>query len=180
MTPSLKEARNKKLDRRKALFLLKKCGCNREVIKHCTAVSKESLKLARRLKKKGFKVDLNFIETASLLHDIGRSRTHGIRHGLEGSRILKKYPKYASVCKKHIGAGIDKKEAERLGLPAGNYIPKTIEEKIITHIDNTIEGSKKIPIEKTIKAYNKKLGKKHPATKRIIRLSEYMKKLLES
>jgi len=176
MTPSSR--RKDRLSKAESLSFLKKSGCSKEVIEHCKRVSKEAVKIARKLKKQGIKVDLNFVETASLLHDIGRSTTHGIRHGLEGGRILEKYIKYARVCRKHIGAGIDKKEAKKMGLPAGDYIPRTLEEKIIAHADNTTEGSKVVPIEKTIKAYEKKLGKNHPATKRIVRLSKQIQKLI--
>lgn len=157
--------------------MLREAGCSRDVIEHCKAVSKQAVKIARRIKKRGHYVDIEFIEAAGLLHDIGRSRTHGIRHGVEGARILKDHPRYARVCMGHIGAGIDKKEAKRLGLPPGDYIPRTLEEKIIAQADNTIEGNRAVPMERTIKAYEKKLGKKHPATKRVVRLSGYIGRL---
>ena len=80
------------------------------------------------------------------------------------------------MCKRHIGAGIDRKEAKRLKLPAGDYTPKTLEEKIIAHADNTIDGSKVVKIEETIRAYEKKLGKNHSATLKIRELSDYINK----
>lgn len=167
------------ISKKRALELLKESGCERKVIEHCKTVSRQAVKIARRIKKTGRNVDVDFIEIAGLLHDIGRSVTHGICHGIEGGRILKDHPKYARVCRRHIGAGIDRTEARKLGLPAGIYTPKTLEEKIIAHADNTIEDNKTVPIEKTIKAYEEKLGKKHPATKRLARLADYIKKLTE-
>ncbi|MFH1125490.1 MAG: TIGR00295 family protein [Candidatus Altiarchaeota archaeon] len=175
-----KPSEKKKLSPEEALRLLAESGCSKRVIEHCKAVSKQAVGIARKIGKKGYKVDLEFIQAASLLHDIGRSRTHGIRHGIEGARIMKNHPKYARVCERHIGAGIGKKESKKLGLPAKSYIPRTLEEKIIAHTDNTIEGRKVVPIERTIKAYEEKLGKTHPATKMVIRLSDYIEKLMET
>jgi uncharacterized protein len=172
-----KKQTHSRISKKRALELLKESGCEKRVVEHCKAVSRQALKIARRIKKTGRNVDVDFIETAGLLHDIGRSVTHGICHGIEGGRMLKDYPRYARACRRHIGAGIDRTEAGKLGLPAGIYTPKTLEEKIIAHADNTIEGSKTVPIEKTIKAYDEKLGKKHPATRRLARLADYIKKL---
>ena len=171
--------RSRKLDKKTALRLLEKKCCSKKVIAHCKAVSKQAVKIAREVKRHGNKVDLDFVETASLLHDIGRSKTHDITHCIEGASILKDYPRYARVCMRHIGAGIDKSEARKLGLPPKSYIPKTIEEKIIAHADNTIEGNRIIPIEKTIMAYEKKLGKMHSSTKRVIRLDKQIKSLMK-
>jgi uncharacterized protein len=172
------EFSKKILTKREALQLLDQSGCSISVKAHCRAVSKQAVRIAKALQKKGYKIDLKFVETASLLHDIGRSRTHGIRHGIEGARILKDYPRYARACERHIGAGIDKKEAKKLGLPVKNYIPITLEEKIITHADNITEGGKAVPIKETINAYEKKLGKNHPATIRLTALSKQMENML--
>lgn len=176
---SVKKQTHSGISKKRALEILKKSGCSKSVIQHCIAVSRQAAKNAGKIKKTGRPVDIGFIETAGLLHDIGRSKTHGIRHGVEGARILKDHPRYARACMRHIGAGITRKEAKKLGLPPGDYIPRTLEEKIIAHADNTIEGGKVVPIEKTIKAYEKKLGKKHPAAKRVVKLAEYIKKLTE-
>ncbi|MDD5112085.1 MAG: TIGR00295 family protein [Candidatus Altiarchaeota archaeon] len=186
MNSSWKKANNRKpansrksITPSQALGLLEKNGCSRDVIAHSRAVSRQAVKIARQLEKKGHKIDVDFIRTAGLLHDIGRGRTHGIRHGIEGGLILKDFPKYARVCKRHLGAGIDRKEAKKLGLPQGDYIPRTLEEKIIAHADNMVEGSKVVPIGKTINAYEEKMGKDHPATRRVVRLSAYIKKMAE-
>ncbi len=40
-----------------------------------------------------------------------------------------------------------KKEAVELGLPEKDYIPSTIEEKIISHADNLIHGIEEVDIE---------------------------------
>ena len=65
------------------------------------------------LRNNGTEVDLGFIRTASLLHDIGRFTfppgEGGIKHGIRGTELLIKEGidrKYAQVCEKHIGSGI--------------------------------------------------------------------------
>ena len=173
-----KDFSQKLLTRLEALKLLGRSGCSEGIRKHCLAVSKQAVKLAKSLQERGYDVDLQFVETAGLLHDIGRSVTHGIRHGIGGANMLKDYPRYARVCERHIGAGIGKDEAKKLGLPARDYIPRTLEEEIIAHADNMTEGSKVVSIDETIQAYEKKFGRDHPATLRIMQLNEKMKKML--
>ena len=105
-----------------------------------------------------------------LLHDIGRINTHTIKHAIEGADILKKlnYPEeIIKITIKHIGAGIPPKEAEILGLPPGDYIPYTLEEKIVAHADNLINGTVEVDLDFVITKWEKNFGKNHPA---IIRL----------
>jgi len=135
--------------------------------------------IAKRISAHGHAVDIRFIETASLLHDIGRCRTHGITHGIVGAAILKDYPAYALVCERHIGAGIDSKEAKSLGLPEKDYIPVSLEEKIIAHADNLVSGDRIVSIEDTLKHASEKLGKDHPGVKRIKDLADYIEGLMK-
>ena len=37
------------------------------------------------------------------------------------------------------------------------YVPQTLEEKIVSYADKLIEGSKRVPIERTIKNFSKEL-----------------------
>lgn len=167
------------LNETEALNLLKKAGCEPGVIKHCIAVSRNAVNIAGKIREAGHKVDIDFIRVAGLLHDIGRSRTHGIMHGVEGARILEGYPKYARVCETHIGAGLTKEEATELGLPSKDYIPKTLEEKIIAHADNLIDHDKMVPFEEALGKFKKRLGADHPGIKRIIELNDYINSLLD-
>ncbi len=69
-----------------ALNLLKKEGASEKVIKHCIAVSECAVEIASKISKKNnIDVDLNLVETGGLLHDLGRSKTHGIAHGIAGA-----------------------------------------------------------------------------------------------
>ncbi|KYK28521.1 phosphohydrolase [Thermoplasmatales archaeon SG8-52-1] len=128
--------------------ILKKNGCSRSVINHCKAVRDVAVKIAEKAN-----ADVKLVEASALLHDIGRSKTHGIRHAIEGAKILKEIglsKKIVRIIERHIGAGLPAKEAKKLGLPAKNYMPKTLEEKIVCHADSLIENSKKQNIEKEI------------------------------
>jgi uncharacterized protein len=168
-----------RIGREEALEILRSNNCPANVLAHCKTVSKEARKIAEIIKSRGIPVDVKFVETAALLHDIGRCRTHGILHGIEGAKILKDYPDYARVCERHVGAGITKEETKELGMPEKDYLPETIEEKIIAHADNTVGENKVEGIEKTLEDIGKKLGKTHPAIERIKKLDEEIKKLID-
>lgn len=166
-------------NKKQAINLLKFYGCDERLINHCKAVSKKAKEIAEKISENGIKVDINLVEIGGLLHDIGRSRTHGIRHGVEGADILKEYPELARICERHIGAGITKEEAIILGLENKDYIPETLEEKIVAHADNLILGDKEVPVEETIKKFDKKLGKNCIQGKRIRELAKYIENLMK-
>jgi len=130
------------ISRDKALAMLEEAGCDERVIAHCKAVCQAAVDVAGRVAAAGREVDLDFIESAALLHDIGRARSHGMDHGLTGAEILSEHPRFARVCERHLGAGFTAKEAESFGLPARDMLPETLEEKIIAYADNCVEGDK--------------------------------------
>jgi uncharacterized protein len=98
----------------------------------------------------GLNPDLEFIDTAAMLHDIGIFLTNTpqfdcfgkhpyIRHGILGSELLKEkgHSRLALVCERHVGAGISIEDIRRqkLPLPARDMIPVSIEEQIICYAD---------------------------------------------
>ncbi len=130
------------------LILLKENGCSEEVIAHCKAVRDIAIKIAEQTT-----ANKELVEAGALLHDIGRSKTHGIRHAVEGVKIAKKLglsEEIIKIIQRHIGAGLSKEEAKKLKLPAKDYNPKTLEEKIVCHADNLVEDGKKQPVEKEV------------------------------
>ncbi len=159
-----------------AIILLKKEGCDERLILHAITVSRLAKKIAEKIESNGYEIDVDFIEVAALLHDLGRSRTHGISHGIEGAAILRKLnmDRYARVCETHIAAGLTREEAKSLGLPEKDYMPQTIEEKVVAHADNLTCGSDVVPIEQTIKRLKETLGCSHPSIKRIKTLNEFI------
>ncbi|MBS3816826.1 MAG: HDIG domain-containing protein [Candidatus Thermoplasmatota archaeon] len=112
-----------------------------DLLKHSMAVLNRALELQE---KHGG--DLQLIIAGALLHDIGRTVTHGIEHGVEGSRLIEEKgwdEELQKIVERHIGGGITKEEAREQGLPARNYLPESIEEKIICHADNTAGGKER-------------------------------------
>ena len=87
-------------------------------------------------------IDLEFIESASLLHDIRRYKTHHpILHGIEGYRLLMRlgYPRKAYFSASHILFGLTFQEARQHRLPEKTYAPDTLEAKLITITDFLVE-----------------------------------------
>jgi uncharacterized protein len=136
-----------------ALFFLEQVGTPENVINHCKAVAKIAEKIVRQI---SFTVPVNIelVIIASLVHDIGRSESHGIGHAVTGAKIGRELgftEDVVNIIERHIGAGINKTEAIKLGLPPEDYTPKTIEEKIVAHADNLIKGTQIQTIDQCIK-----------------------------
>ncbi|MCD6525448.1 MAG: HD domain-containing protein [Desulfuromonas sp.] len=116
---------------------------------HSRQVADKALTIARRLKG-SHDIDVEFIEQAAMLHDIGMLATKApalgcygtlpyLCHGIEGAKILVRegLPRHAKVCEHHIGVGLTADEIERdnLPLPRRDMLPTTIEEQIIAYAD---------------------------------------------
>ncbi|WP_432644555.1 TIGR00295 family protein [Methanobrevibacter sp.] len=158
--------------------LLKKENTPENVINHCKAVYKKAMKIAANFDN----VDTRLIKKGALLHDIGRSKTHGITHAIEGVKIAKEYGysnDVLNIIERHIGAGITKEEAIKLGLPEKDYLPQTLEEKIVAHADNLISGSKEVDIDFVIKKWKKQIPDSNDNIKRLIELDNELIKAFE-
>ena len=118
------------------------------LVAHGKQVANKALAAAKKVPE--LKPNLEFIETAAMLHDIGIFLTHSpgfgcygkhpyICHGILGSELLKKkgHPELALVCERHIGAGISTADIrqQHLPLPNRDMIPVSIEEQIICYAD---------------------------------------------
>lgn len=146
--------------RGEALQFLERSGCRENVIRHAEAVSELAVEIASACRKNGHDVDLELVEIGALLHDIGRSKTHSVDHAVIGAEIAKSLGlpnAILSIIKRHVGGGITLKEARKLGWPKDVYVPQTLEEKIVSYADKLVEGSRRVPIEKTIKTFSKEL-----------------------
>jgi tRNA (cytidine56-2'-O)-methyltransferase len=139
--------------RAEALAMMRDAGCSKEVIAHVVAVEKLAIKIGKLCG-----ADIGLVSAGAILHDIGRSKTHGIMHAAEGGRIARRLGLPTSVVRiieRHIGAGIPPEEAASSGLPVRDYNPRTLEEKVVAHADNLIGGGRKIPVCQTVRKFKR-------------------------
>lgn len=129
---------------------------------HSEMVAKKALDICKRKK---LPLDHKEVYCAAKLHDIGvvKCSAPGIHakgdlpyicHGVEGEKILEKHHmfKYSGICSRHTGSGITKEEILRnnLPLPAKNYLPKTLMEKLICYADKFYSKSGDLTKEKSL------------------------------
>jgi uncharacterized protein (TIGR00295 family) len=138
---------------------------------HVKAVHQFAIIIGNRLIEHGYEINMPLIEAGALLHDIGRSKVHDLSHAIVGSEIAERLGlsgDLISIIKNHIGAGITKEEALKNGLPGEDFIPITLEEKIVAAADNLAAGDRL----QTIKQHEKNLFKKgiHEGAKRCVAL----------
>ena len=124
----------------------------RVLVTHSILVTKKALDIATafQLRQPHPKIDLNFIYEAAMLHDIGIFRCDApkifcagsapyICHGIIGREILENagLPRHALVCERHTGAGVSQQNVieQKLPLPLRDYLPVSLEEKIICLAD---------------------------------------------
>lgn len=160
------------------LKILKQEETPENVIEHSKAVYKKAMVIAANFKN----ADKDLIKKGALLHDIGRSKTHGISHAVEGAKIVKQYgypEEVQNIVERHIGAGITEYESVKLGLPKKSYIPQTIEEKIVAHADNLLSGTKDVDIDFDIAKWKRKIDKPEENIKRLIELDNELIKAFE-
>lgn len=108
-----------------------------------------------------------------MLHDIGifKCDAAGIQcfgtepyicHGRIGAELLRSegFPRHARVCERHTGAGITKSQiiAQNLPLPQQDFLPETMEEKVICYADKFFSKTH-LDREKTIEQAEKSLSK---------------------
>jgi uncharacterized protein len=134
---------------------------------------------AQKCQKKGIKVDVALVEMGGLLHDLGRAKTHTVNHAVVGAEMAKEagLPD-AVVCiiKRHVGGGITAAEAEKLGWPKDNYVPQTLEEKLVSYADKLVEAPERGPIELTLKKLREE--KMEASAQRVQNLHEEITRLI--
>jgi uncharacterized protein len=127
----------------------------RIIVKHSRNVADKALAIAKSHPEMNF--DLDFIEEAAMLHDIGvvycdanEIGCHGsypyICHGYLGAELLRKegLPRHALVCERHTGTGITSTmiKEKNLPLPDRDMIPISMEEQLICFADKFFSKSK--------------------------------------
>ena len=126
---------------RECIEFLIDSGCKKRVIIHCCTVRAVADEISSRISS----ANKDLVTAGALLHDIGRAKDHTIFHAYIGSQMLEEYglPKeLVDIVRKHTGAGLDDEDVEEMGLPPGDYMPRTIEEKIVAHADNLVSDNR--------------------------------------
>ena len=169
-------------DREFALDLLRRLKIPLSVRRHSEKVADKALEIADKITKTN--VDKNLIEIGALLHDVGRTKTHGFRHALIGGKILRERGfsiNLARICETHILGGLDKEDAKRFGLPEKDYLPKTLEEKIICLADKQMAGTREVTIKERFDRWFQKYGRSRillKSKKRIEQIQQEIESLM--
>ncbi|MBQ6049106.1 MAG: HD domain-containing protein [Bacteroidaceae bacterium] len=124
------------------------------LLKHSEDVAQKVLEIAEAHPE--FHLDRQFLYEAAMLHDIGILYVdapgiccHGTKpyicHGMLGAELLRNegLPAHARVAERHTGTGLTKEEILRqsLPLPPRDFVPETLEEKIICYADKFFSKS---------------------------------------
>lgn len=153
--------------------MLERAGCTKRVIVHSCTVKTVAVEIA-----KGFPADMELVVAGALLHDMGRAKDHTIMHANAGADMAKKLgmpDELVSIIRKHIGAGIDDQDALELGLPKGDYIPRTLEEKIVAHADNMVSDNRVVSYMHAVEKLRSKGS--HRGAERVIALHKELSEM---
>jgi len=126
----------------------------RLLLLHSRQVADRCLRICRQHPELPF--DVQFVEEAAMLHDIGirwchapsiycNGTEHYLRHGLIGGQILRKegFERHARVCERHTGTGLVTVPIGKDGQPllpeelvkSGFFVPETLEEQLVCYAD---------------------------------------------
>ena len=167
-------------------LLMKYLKDDEETINHCILVSDFAYKISGEIKEKNNELDINpeKLKIAGLLHDIAKDVD--IMHYFEGKKILEDLGlgEIGSIISKHMKSS----EVAKAKNIEGDFIPRTIEEKILTYADlNFYKDNKVIPkqrLDQKVKSAQKK-GKQikidliNKARERLLKLSEEVESYLK-
>jgi uncharacterized protein len=149
------------VNRQEALALLDKyCSAEASWRAHCVQVGAAARHLAELISQRGYPIDVDKAGVLGILHDLGRSREHTLRHGVEGYLLTRAegYGEEGRICLVHILKGRALDQAVRLGmltreeqtqLERGGWSSSepSLEEKTATLADALMSDTGLVPIE---------------------------------
>ena len=121
------------------LRILKDAGCKKRVIIHCCTVRTVAGEMMKKID-----CDRDLVIAGAMLHDLGRAKDHSILHAMIGADMAEELglpSEVVEIIRKHTGAGLDQQDIDEMGLPQGDYMPRTIEQKIVAHSDNMVSDN---------------------------------------
>lgn len=172
------------------LDLLKDQGMDAEDLEHSIQVAEKALEIASRM---DVNLDMELIGRGALFHDLGKTETHGITHGLLGAEKgteLGLPDTVNAIMEKHIRGGLTETEAIELDLPVKDYTLHLLEERVIIYADRLVDiihdGIVEIDGEhdaetrfKNILKKEKKYGKNDITTQRYYRYHDEIQSLIK-
>lgn len=118
---------------KEALALLKRYIDDEKIIKHCLGVADIAYELASKIKRKNLvPIDVDKVEIAALLHDIGKYK-EGM-HAFHSVDVLKKEGLH-DIAELVMHGFIHEIFVLEMDEEATNYLPRTIENKIVALAD---------------------------------------------
>ncbi len=145
------------------------------LLTHSDMVARKAIAVAEAA---NLDVDRDFVYDAAMLHDIGIFRCDAsgiycygdepyIRHGIIGANLLRQEgidEAYARVCERHTGSGLTAKEIAEtdMPLPHKDFLPETLEEKLICYADKFYSKSGDPKEEKSLERVRKSMAKFGP------------------
>ena len=119
--------------------ILRDAGCKRRVIIHCCTVRTVAEEMMKKID-----CDRDLVIAGAMLHDLGRAKDHSILHAMIGAEMAEDLglpSELVEIIRKHTGAGLDQQDIDEMGLPQGDYMQHTIEQKIVAHSDNMVSDN---------------------------------------
>ena len=134
----------------------------RMLLKHSYQVCGKALELLERPCAEELNADRETVVTGALLHDVGIGKCRApdilcegtepyIAHGIIGAEMLRRLASetgrdlecYARICERHTGTGLTAADIRRqnLPLPERDFLPETVEEKLICLADKFFSKS---------------------------------------
>jgi putative nucleotidyltransferase with HDIG domain len=157
-----------------AFELLSSYGHDAPWIRHCVAVSRVAQRVAGLISANRA-LDSRLLVVGALLHDIGRYKTQdAILHGVEGYHLLSSlgHHQEAFICASHVLCGMGRREAARHGLPEQDFIPRTLEERLVPLIDSVVELDRPTSFEARCASITRRYHKDPQFLNRFVRAAE--------
>lgn len=128
--------------------VLEELNASSKLLEHVTQVTEISKKISTLIEQNGIPVSIEDVINGAMLHDIGKTRVKGIRHGLAGAEIAKGL-NYSTLVQNiiahHVLGGLSKEiildsklHKSPHNLPARDLLPVSVEEKIVAFADQLV------------------------------------------
>ena len=139
--------------------IMKRLGLQGNILRHEQSVMRKARNMAHNIT--AVLVNMELVKIGALMHDIGRIQVHDMSHGIIGGKILRELGfsnELARIAEVHSMAGLTAEEGQQFGLPAKDFLPETIEEKLVCLADKYFIGTKKVTIDQRFQKWIDKYG----------------------